>query len=299
MEGICGNCNGNPDDDLIINSKSNMTLPPTNTELQNFALSWLAKEPKLSLNESEAICHVHKEPDCLPLPPETDPCFKILDEEAFAKCHLIVDPISYVTACQQDLCRTGPTQKGSCDSIAAYARECLRNGICIDWRRNGFCPMECVAPFVYHQCGCGDSCQSIEEKQKQIALSTAIKDAQTIEKMKSICKVGLSEGCFCPNGKILHGGKCLSEIECRVCDDKVSFENLKYFMPLINIIFRVIYLAMCGIRIFAQSVHAETIRKLNAKRFNVQHRRFVTLDTWQLNQHQMVHAVRNILASRK
>lgn len=222
MEGICGNCNGNPDDDLVRNPSVNYSLPLTNTEMQNFALSWLADEPKLSLNENKASCHVDEETDCLPLPPETDPCFKILDDEAFAQCHIIVDPIQYVTACQQDLCRTGPTQKGSCESIAAYARECLRNGICIDWRRNGYCPMECVAPYVYNSCGCGETCQSVEEKAKQIKLSTAIKDAKTIEKMKSICKAGLSEGCYCPNGTVSHNGKCLREIECRACDDKVG-----------------------------------------------------------------------------
>lgn len=223
MEGICGNCNGNPDDDLTRNPKSNYSLPLTNTEMQNFALSWLADEPKLSLKENKETCHVDEETDCLPLPPETDPCFKILDDDVFAKCHIIVDPISYVTACQQDLCRTGPTQKGSCESIAAYARECSRNGVCIDWRRSSFCPMECAAPFVYNPCGCGETCQSVEEKEKQIKLSTAIKDARTIDKMKSICKAGLSEGCFCPNGTVLHNNKCLREIECRACDDKVNF----------------------------------------------------------------------------
>lgn len=50
---------------------------------------------------------------------------------------------------------------------------------------------------------------------------------------------------------------------------------------------------------FAQSVHAAMTKKLNARKFNVQHRRSVTLDSWQLNQHQMVNAVRNMHALRK
>jgi integrin beta 3 len=223
MEGVCGNCNGNPDDDLTPNAKIINSLPANNSEIQNFALSWLADEPKLSLNESRNKCYVDDVTECLPLAPETDPCFKILDDDIFGKCHFVVDPIMYVTACQQDLCRTGPSQKGSCDSIAAYARECARNGICVDWRRNGFCSMECTAPYVYSSCGCAETCQTLQAKDNLIKSSNAIKDPKTIEKMKAICNVGMSEGCFCPKGKVMHNGKCLREIECRACDDKVSY----------------------------------------------------------------------------
>lgn len=105
-------------------------------------MSWIADEPKLSLNEDKDTCYVDEQTDCLPLPPETDPCLRLLDDEVFEKCHIVVDPFMYVSACQQDLCRSGPTQKGSCETIAAYARECARNGICIDWRTRGFCTMD-------------------------------------------------------------------------------------------------------------------------------------------------------------
>lgn len=141
MEGICGNCNGNPDDDMI-NNPAGKKSPPGVTKLQSFATSWFAEEPALALNENKEMCHVDEESKCLPLPPETDPCFKIFDEKIFGKCHFVVDPITYLTACQQDLCRTGPSQKGSCETIAAYARECERNGICVDWRKHNFCPMD-------------------------------------------------------------------------------------------------------------------------------------------------------------
>jgi von Willebrand factor len=141
MEGICGNCNGNPGDDLALNpAKAN--LPTNYSPVEKFALSWLADEPKLSLNEKRSQCFVDDETNFLPLPPETDPCMKIFEDEIFGKCHFVVDPVMYITACQQDLARTGPSQKGSCESVAAYARECARNGICIDWRKNGFCTMD-------------------------------------------------------------------------------------------------------------------------------------------------------------
>lgn len=142
MEGICGNCNGNPNDDIITNPAATNIIPETSSKVKRFALSWLADEPKLELNEDKDTCYVDDEADCLPLPPESDPCFKILDESIFGKCHFVVDPIMYVTACQQDLCRTGPSQKGSCEAIAAYARECAVNGVCIEWRTSTFCTMD-------------------------------------------------------------------------------------------------------------------------------------------------------------
>jgi von Willebrand factor len=144
MEGICGNCNGNPDDDMLTNpaTTTKTSTSETTAPLKTFAMSWLADNPKLALNEDKDTCYVDDEANCLPLPPETDPCFRIYEDEVFEKCHFVVDPIMYITACQQDLCRTGPSQKGSCETIAAYARECARNGVCIDWRNKGFCTMD-------------------------------------------------------------------------------------------------------------------------------------------------------------
>lgn len=126
-------------DDLITNPAAIMKIPSKSSPLKSFAMSWIADNPKLSLNEDKDTCYVDDEINCLPLPPETDPCLRILDDEVFEKCHIVVDPFMYISACQQDLCRSGPTQKGSCETIAAYARECARNGICMDWRTKGFC----------------------------------------------------------------------------------------------------------------------------------------------------------------
>ena len=81
--------------------------------------------------------------------------------------------------------------------------------------------MECFAPYVYTPCGCVETCETVEAKEKLIASSSALKNPETIEKMKSICNTDIIEGCNCPKGKVLHNGKCLREIECRACDDKV------------------------------------------------------------------------------
>jgi von Willebrand factor len=140
MEGLCGDCNGDPDDDLKPNKAKLQALKPSGNSIKDFALSWQSDDPKV--NGNEQMCVVEDEADCLPLPPDSDPCFKILDEKLFGKCHFLVEPLMYVSACQQDLCKLGPDQKGSCNTIAAYARECARNGICVNWRLNGLCTYE-------------------------------------------------------------------------------------------------------------------------------------------------------------
>lgn len=141
MEGICGNCNGNPDDDMIPNPASTLTANG-NSDLKNFVLGWMADDPKLALNENKDTCYIDDEANCLPPPPGSDPCFRILDEAIFGKCHKVVDEAMYVAACHQDLCRTGASQKGACESIAAYARECAKNGICVEWRKGSDCPLD-------------------------------------------------------------------------------------------------------------------------------------------------------------
>lgn len=140
MEGLCGDCNGDATDDIKLNPKKTTIISGTEPTIKEFANSWLADEPKLGKNEE--LCHTDDEAKCQPLSPDLDPCFKIMDESIFGQCHLLVDPIMYVSACQKDICASGLTQKGACESLAAYARECSRNGLCIDWRRNDFCPVK-------------------------------------------------------------------------------------------------------------------------------------------------------------
>lgn len=87
MEGLCGNCNGNMDDDLQENPKKLTEIMDPNEKLtqkqsvDNFVWSWLSDEPKLKLLEKS--CYVDRKEPCLQLPPERDPCLKILENPVF------------------------------------------------------------------------------------------------------------------------------------------------------------------------------------------------------------------------
>jgi von Willebrand factor len=218
MEGLCGDCNDDPSDDLKPNLGKLQQLKPTGNAVKDFTMSWQSDDPRLT-DPTNNVCTVEDVTDCMPLPPDQDPCFKILDEALFGKCHLLVDPTMYVSACQQDLCKLGPNQKGACNTMAAYARECARNGICLNWRAEAQCQYDvCPANLVYEPCGCAKTCEMVK---KHLAQSSVAKGKSP---PAFNCPIDKAEGCYCPKGKLLHNGKCIADAECNApCDSQVRF----------------------------------------------------------------------------
>ncbi|XP_059615285.1 hemocytin [Phlebotomus argentipes] len=198
LEGLCGDCDGEDENDLVMNKEVAVVENPT---VQDIVMSWQSRNPALNLPDDECVSEERKEVECAQH--DADPCMKLLELDVFAQCHLVVDPIMYVSACQKDLCRN---EKGSCESLAAYARECAQNGICIDWRKPDFCPHDCPQPLEYQACGCRDSCESFLKKEQQHVLL-------------DVCTVNREEGCFCGEGKLLHNGVCIVPKMCQACDD--------------------------------------------------------------------------------
>lgn len=196
LEGLCGDCNGNPEDDLKLNPKYKMQVLDNN--VNTIIESWLSDEPALKVEEK--CMNAEQLKGCVPPPPENDPCQRILDQSIFGQCHLLADPTMYVSMCQADICKTGV--KDACSHLAAYARECTRHGICIDWKK-GKCrdKTECPADMVYEACGCQKTCDSIRNN----------KNIQHIK-----CTMP-TEGCFCPINFVLNNDKCIPEKECTQC----------------------------------------------------------------------------------
>lgn len=207
MEGLCGDCNGNPHNDLKANPKSK--FQPKSGKLNDILQTWLADEPMLG-EEKNCVSDVVSTADCVPLSPDKDPCMAILRDRVFGQCHLLVDPQTYVSSCQQDMCKTGLNQKSACSYLAAYARECAQNGICVDWKKDGQCKenVECAAGMAYEPCGCRVTCDDLKQQTNV-----------TFDK----CPTPLTDGCFCPKGTILHNGKCIKEKECHPCDEQGHF----------------------------------------------------------------------------
>ncbi|XP_055854171.1 hemocytin [Episyrphus balteatus] len=222
MEGLCGDCNGDPDNDLRMNpaKRRPWKSTPSAVEVCDIVESWKADEPKLGLGEDECLSEDVAVNECIPPPPEKDPCFKFFDAELFGECNTIVEPLIYVSACQQDMCKPGNDQKGACNSLAAYARECSRNGVCLNWRSPDLCPYDCVSDMMYEPCGCLKTCDSIKATDifevENIRTKTVMNPKDDLE-----CSAGKSEGCFCPPGKVMDNDKCIPEEQCIKCDDGI------------------------------------------------------------------------------
>lgn len=217
VEGLCGNCNGDPSDDLKVNPKHSDKVK-TN-ELNDILQTWLAEEPTLNLTQ-KCVTKAKIEDECIPLPPEMDPCLQLLDSNTFGQCHLIVNALKYVSMCQIDLCKTGSNQNGACSYLSAYARECLRNGICVDWKK-GVCneKFECPDDMEYKACSCHKTCDYTHLIDIRSSMGNKTDDKCT----------ELVDGCFCKNGKRLNNlGICVTERECRPCDDKNHFVGDKW-----------------------------------------------------------------------
>lgn len=216
VEGLCGNCNGDPSDDLKPNPKRLDKVK--SSDLNEILQTWLADEPALNLKE-KCLSETKITEECVPLPPDNDPCLQLLDSNTFGQCHVIVSALKYVSMCQIDMCKTGRNQKGACSHLAAYARECSRNGICVDWKK-GACieNFECPADMEYKVCSCHRTCdmfvgKNIEEKLKIL---------------NENCPEPV-DGCFCRDNKVLNkNGTCVVEDQCAPCDDNNHFYGDKW-----------------------------------------------------------------------
>ncbi|KAK3857259.1 hypothetical protein Pcinc_036476, partial [Petrolisthes cinctipes] len=196
-EGLCGNCNHDPDDDF--QTRSSGVTESSDT----FGRTWLRE------GESQESCEVLDKESlvCIPLPPDQDPCLIIMDEEKFGKCHPVEDPVAYVSACQLDAwCGSREPKVAACHSLEAYARRCADLDICLDWRSEDLCPKTCTGGQEYLSCGpgCVSTCDNYEE----------------LKLNPQSCPLSSVDGCFCPPGMVLDEGQCVNETTCQTCDDE-------------------------------------------------------------------------------
>ncbi|KAG7205161.1 hypothetical protein KM043_018256 [Ampulex compressa] len=194
MEGLCGNCNEDVEDDL---QKRDGKITDNFNE---FGMSWLVTDLLYSEKLDISTCTSSKEDKCIPSLPNEDPCRRILNTQEFGQCHNLVDPMPYLISCQDAVCAGG----SYCNSIEAYARRCVQMGICLVWRSNKICPYECPQYLEYQPCGprCKKTCDSIN----------AFEDVE--------CASSFMEGCFCPHNYVLHNNTCIPKKKCFLCDEE-------------------------------------------------------------------------------
>ncbi|XP_038661963.1 mucin-6-like [Scyliorhinus canicula] len=132
--GLCGNYNGNVDDEYITQNKYLVS------NVLDFANSW--KEDPTCRDVTEVVFPCHKNPYRLA---RAEKMCAIINSKTFESCHKLVYRMPYYDNCVRDAC--GCELVGDCeclcDAVSVYAKTCIDAGVCIDWRTPDFCPVYC------------------------------------------------------------------------------------------------------------------------------------------------------------
>uniref|UniRef100_A0A673GBP2 von Willebrand factor n=1 Tax=Sinocyclocheilus rhinocerous TaxID=307959 RepID=A0A673GBP2_9TELE len=135
----------------------------------------------------------------------------VLSSEVFSHCHALVPPQDYVQICRTVACQPNAV----CDLVTAYSSVCRQQGVCVDWRTPTLCPMSCSDSMEYAACrtGCLEQCG-----RSQFSPGDMMGDG-LMKGNGSVCLKTPTEGCFCPEGSVLMGDKCVSKETCSQCVD--------------------------------------------------------------------------------
>ncbi|NWS50451.1 FCGBP protein, partial [Probosciger aterrimus] len=188
--GLCGNANGDPQDDLAL---PNGDLA---TEGTHFGDSWeVTKGPGCQAGGTKGSPGCTKEEQRL-YGGDKHCGLLVKRRGPLAPCHGVIDPAPYMDDCLFDACVYEGHQEAVCGSISAYVTACQSQGVSIGpWRTAVFCSPICPPHHHYELCGppCPATCGGHEACEAP-----------------SPC----AEGCFCDQGLVLSGSRCVPLSQC-------------------------------------------------------------------------------------
>ncbi|NXS76280.1 FCGBP protein, partial [Pandion haliaetus] len=191
--GLCGNANGDPEDDFNLSNGQ-----PATDEIQ-FADSWKVADVPGCWAGCTEDCKVCTEAEKRAYRGNKHCGLLVKKEGPFAACHSAIDPAPYFEDCLFDTCLYKGHQETVCSSISAYVTACQSQGIRIkQWRTAAFCSPICPPNQHYELCGspCPATCRGQTEAEE-------CKEAK-------FC----AEGCFCNEGFLLSGDRCVPLAQC-------------------------------------------------------------------------------------
>ncbi|XP_078495955.1 IgGFc-binding protein-like [Ciona intestinalis] len=201
VEGLCGNYNGNPDDDFTRRGTRIILTDPTQFGNQ-FQTS--------------------SKPGCTrALPPRDETCpssrksvfrrqCSIITEEngCFASCHSLADPAPFLRDCVFDACVYNDALAALENNVGSYAQICQALGarICPEWRNTTNTPLSCGPNSHYNPCG--SSCPRTCSQPRTVSC-----DRQCVEQ------------CECDSGYVLSGDTCVRTSECGCSQNGKYYKN--------------------------------------------------------------------------
>ncbi|KAL1438755.1 hypothetical protein MTO96_047684 [Rhipicephalus appendiculatus] len=205
-EGLCGNCNGQPDDDK---KKKDGTI---SDDLVDFICSW-----ETQLSPEECVMNFTGVEPTAPPPPGA--CSEMLDRSVFGECPNLVDVSKYLDQCRHDTALSFTENAATCASLVEYAHACCRAGVHVDDAYiQRFCNITCPGDTAYMSChdGCPQTCDAEYREEKGVKDGSAAKSHYH----KADCKKLLVDGCFCPEGSVFLDGICRPREVCDLCDEE-------------------------------------------------------------------------------
>ncbi|XP_078689172.1 uncharacterized protein LOC144920716 [Branchiostoma floridae x Branchiostoma belcheri] len=190
--GLCGNFNGDPDDDFT--TPDGTVAPDVNT----FGTSWLTSAASCP----EGIVSPAGEPprcddDIRAAAESPDRCGLLKERSGpFGVCHDAVDPERFFQNCVFDMCARNGNVVGLCEDFQTYADACVDAGVhSFFWRTHSLCPGQCPPHSQYSAC-------------------TSFCPATCARDTPSDCAHDCVEGCQCDPGYVLSGQDCVPEDDC-------------------------------------------------------------------------------------
>ncbi|XP_027475704.2 IgGFc-binding protein isoform X2 [Zalophus californianus] len=189
--GLCGNFNGNPNDDLALRGggQAGNALAFGNSWQEETRPGCGATEPGECPNLDSLVAQqLQSKKECGILADPTGP---------FRECHGKLDPQGALHDCVYDRCLL-PGQSGPlCEALATYAAACQAIGATVHpWRSEKLCPLSCPPHSHYEACsrGCPLSCGDLP--------------------VPGGCGSDCYEGCVCDEGFALSGESCVPLPSC-------------------------------------------------------------------------------------
>ncbi|XP_071950627.1 IgGFc-binding protein-like [Antedon mediterranea] len=193
-EGLCGNSDGDPDND---NRNPEGRLEPN---INAFGNSWVLS-PGLTFPEEGEPVNPCDDMDIYEKAKEM--CSILVSSTGpFSIGNRIISAQSTYESCVYDACATFPDESVLCNDIAGYARLLGIWRIPLDlWRSESFCPANC--PENSHYTLCASNCPAT---------------CSYPERYSWWCRFFCTEGCECDEGFVRDGPDCVLAEDCGGCD---------------------------------------------------------------------------------
>ncbi|KAM3920370.1 IgGFc-binding protein-like [Leptodactylus fuscus] len=206
--GLCGNYNKNPNDDF------NMKDGNTATNAVQFGNSWKVGDVPGCSPGCPGSCPVCSEVQKEQYKTETYCGLMNKPSGPFSKCYSVVDPTSFINDCVFDACQYKGHPSSFCNAIGLYVASCQAAGVRLqEWRSPSFCSLSCPLNSHYELCGnsCPITCYGLSSP--------------------AGCDSPCKEACYCDDGYILSGHKCVAIVNCGCVYQEQYYHKNETFYP--------------------------------------------------------------------